>query len=210
MTPLSVRFAIRELRGGVRGFRIFLACLALGVAAIAAAGSTAEAFRQGLAAESRSILGGDLAVTRQERRFTEDERAVIGRRGPMTDAVATRAMAEGPAGERRLVELRGVDKAYPLAGSVEVQGGGAFQPLLADRDGVAGALVEQTLLERLGLRVGDQFTVGRLRLSVRGVVLSEPDRLSRGFQLGPRILTRLDVPDRASAVAVAIRRGLLE
>ncbi|WP_397419631.1 hypothetical protein, partial [Phenylobacterium sp.] len=43
MTPLWLRFAARELRSGVKGFRIFLACLALGVAAIAAAGSTAEA-----------------------------------------------------------------------------------------------------------------------------------------------------------------------
>ena len=33
-TPLWLRFAARELRSGVKGFRIFLACLALGVAAI--------------------------------------------------------------------------------------------------------------------------------------------------------------------------------
>jgi len=63
MRLLSLRFAARELRAGVRGFRIFLACLALGVAAIAAAGSTAEAFRQGLAQHAREILGGDLAGT---------------------------------------------------------------------------------------------------------------------------------------------------
>ena len=43
MTPLALRFAARELRSGVRGFGIFLASLALGVAAIAAAGSTAGA-----------------------------------------------------------------------------------------------------------------------------------------------------------------------
>ena len=56
MNFLALRFAARELRSGVKGFRIFLACLALGVAAIAAAGSTAEAFRQGLASQSREIL----------------------------------------------------------------------------------------------------------------------------------------------------------
>ena len=60
MIPLWLRFAARELRSGVKGFRIFLACLALGVAAIAAASSTAEAFRRGLATEAREILGGDL------------------------------------------------------------------------------------------------------------------------------------------------------
>ena len=57
MSFISLRFAGRELRSGVKGFRIFLACLALGVAAIAAAGSTAEAFRRGLAAQASEEIG---------------------------------------------------------------------------------------------------------------------------------------------------------
>src|ERR1700742_3044589 len=104
---LSLRFAAREMRAGVRGFRIFLACLALGVAAIAAASSTAEAFRRGLAQEARTILGGDLAVS-ADRAFTPAERAAFGRTGRVAYAVATRAMAQAPSGDRRLVELRGV------------------------------------------------------------------------------------------------------
>ena len=79
--PLSLRFAVRELRSGVRGFRIFLACLALGVAAIAAAGSTAEAFRHGLAAQAREILGGDVAVTVEQRRFTPAEQMALTKAG---------------------------------------------------------------------------------------------------------------------------------
>ena len=76
-TPLAFRLAARELRSGVRGFRIFLACLALGVAAIAAAGSTAEAFRQGLASQAREILGGDLSFSIENRDFTAQERQTI-------------------------------------------------------------------------------------------------------------------------------------
>ena len=116
MTPLSLRFAAREMRAGVRGFRIFLACLALGVAAIAAASSTAEAFRRGLAQEARTILGGDLAIS-ADRDFTPAERAAFERTGRTTYAVAARAMAQAPSGARRLVELRGVDGFYPLAGT---------------------------------------------------------------------------------------------
>src|ERR1019366_5962350 len=106
--PLSFRFAARELRAGVRGFRIFLACLALGVAAIAAAGSTAEAFRQGLASEAREILGGDIAVGLEQRQFTSKEQAFLAGLGRVSYAVASRAMAEAPSGDRRLVDLRGV------------------------------------------------------------------------------------------------------
>ena len=127
MIPLSLRFASRELRGGVRGFRIFLACLALGVAAIAAAGSTAEAFRRGLASQASEILGGDLAFSIRQRGFNPAEQAILGRAGQVSYSVASMAMAEAPSGDRRLVELRGVTDSYPLAGKVTLQGRASLQ-----------------------------------------------------------------------------------
>lgn len=194
---LALRFAARELRSGVKGFRIFLACLALGVAAIAAAGSTAEAFRQGLASQAREILGGDLAATVEQRRFTPAERAAIERAGRVSWAVSSRAMAETSSGERRLVELRGVSQAYPLAGQVTIEGGGDLQrAILPAADGVAGAVVERVLLERLSLRIGDRILVGQLPVEVRGVLVQEPDRLSRGFGLGPRVLVRREAVEQ--------------
>ncbi|HZZ70153.1 MAG TPA: FtsX-like permease family protein [Phenylobacterium sp.] len=191
MTPLSFRFAGRELRGGVRGFRIFLACLALGVAAIAAAGSTAEAFRRGLASQASEILGGDLALTIRSRGFSPAEQAVLGREGRVSYAVSSIAMAQAPSGERRLIELRGVNQTYPLAGEVTLTGAPSLQAAIKPVDGVSGALVEQSLLDRLHMKVGDKFLAGNLPLTVRGVLLQEPDRLARGFALGPRVITNL-------------------
>lgn len=190
MTPLWLRFAGRELRGGVKGFRIFLACLALGVAAIAAASSTAEAFRRGLASQAREILGGDIAVSVRQRRLQPVERHSLMRLGRTSFAVAAQAMAEAPNGERRLVELRGVDDAYPLAGKVTLGGGASLQAALARRDGVWGAAVEQALLDRLHMQRGERFLVGNVPMRVNAVLEEEPDRLSRGFALGPRVLTR--------------------
>jgi putative ABC transport system permease protein len=190
---LSARLAARELRSGVRGFRIFLACLALGVAAIAAAGSVAEAFRQGLGSQAGEILGGDLAVTQRLRAFTPAERAVFGRTGATAYAASAEAMAQAPSGERRLVELRGVSDAYPLAGKVELAGGGSLADALRPEGDAAGAAVEASLLERLGLKLGDRFLVGNVPLVARAILVSEPDRLARGFALGPRVLTRLGV-----------------
>jgi putative ABC transport system permease protein len=155
MSFLSARFAARELRAGVRGFRIFLACLALGVAAIAAAGSTAEAFRRGLASQASEILGGDLALSIRQRQFSPAERAALEAQGRVSYSVVSMAMAEGASGERRLVELRGVSDSYPLAGKVTLQGGGSLQAAIAPTGGVAGAVVEQPLLDRLHLKVGD-------------------------------------------------------
>jgi len=201
MIPLSVRFAARELRAGVRGFRIFLACLALGVAAIAAAGSTAEAFRQGLAGQSREILGGDLAVSVRLRRFTPAERAAIESLGRASYALANRAMAEAPSGERRLVELRGVGGDYPLAGKVGLKGARSLAEAFRPEGDAAGAAVEQALLDRLHLKLGDRLLVGNTPVVVRAVLLQEPDRLSRGFALGPRVLTRMAVVQQGGFAA---------
>src|SRR6516162_11714089 len=159
---LSVRLAARELRSGVRGFRIFLACLALGVAAIAAAGSTAEAFRHGLASEAATILGGDLAVGVQQRTFSPAEQALLARLGRVSYAAASRAMAQAPSGARRLVELRGVSQTYPLIGAVELKSGGRLEEAMSPGKAAAGVVVEQPLLDRLGLRIGDTFLIGNI------------------------------------------------
>src|SRR3954465_12456155 len=100
MMPLSFRFAARELRSGVRGFRIFLACLALGVAAVAAAGSTAEAFRHGLASQAREILGGDIVFNVDQRRFNPQEQQAFAKLGPVAYTVRANGMAETGSGER--------------------------------------------------------------------------------------------------------------
>jgi len=207
MIALSLRFAGRELRAGVAGFRIFLACLALGVAAIAAAGSTAEAFRQGLASQAREILGGDLAVTLEQRRFTPAQRAVVAKAGRVAWAVRARAMAQAPSGERRLVELRGVAGDYPLAGKVTLQGAPSLAAALRAEHGVYGAAVDAALLERLHLRLGDRFLAGNVPMVVRAVLLEEPDRLSRGFALGPRVLTSIAAVEAGGFLAPGLPFG---
>ena len=186
---LALRFAWRELRSGVAGFRIFLACLALGVAAIAASGSTAEAFRQGLASQAREILGGDIVFSLDQSRFTPQQRAAFAKLGPVAYTVRANGMAETASGERRLVDMRGVDAAYPLVGKVQLTGAPDLPTALRVENGVAGAAVEQTLLDRLNLKLGDRFTVGSTTLIARAVLIAEPDRLGRGFALGPRVVT---------------------
>ncbi|WGM37393.1 FtsX-like permease family protein [Caulobacter sp. NIBR1757] len=216
--PLSFRFAARELRSGVAGFRIFLACLALGVAAIAAAGSTAEAFRQGLATQGREILGGDLRVSVEDRRFTAEERARFQAMGKTVFAAGQAAMAESPNGERRLVELRGVTPGYPLVGKVELTGAPNLDAAFAPDGDATGAAIEQALFDRLGLKLGDRFLIGEAKFVARAVLVSEPDRLGRGFSLAPRVLTSLKavedggflaegLPDRGETARIALPKG---
>jgi putative ABC transport system permease protein len=205
--PLAWRFAARELRAGVRGFRIFLACLALGVAAIAAAGSTAEAFRMGLASQAGEILGGDVAITLHQRQVTPAEHAALERIGRVSYAVSASAMAQAPDGARRLVELRGVAGPYPLVGAVQLSPGATLAEALTPQGDAAGAAVEQPLLDSLHLKLGERFLVGNVPMVARAVLISEPDRLARGFALGPRVLTRADVVQRGGFLTPGLPFG---
>jgi len=91
----ALRFALREIRGGVRGFGVFLACLALGVVAIAGVGSFAAALSDGLAREGGTILGGDAAFSLANREASATERSFLEDRGTVSAVATMRAMARG-------------------------------------------------------------------------------------------------------------------
>jgi len=118
---LTWHLALRELRGGLRGFYIFIACIALGVAAIAAVGSFADGLADGLAREGRVILGGDVAFSLIQREASTTERAFLASRGELSTAATMRAMVRTADGRTALVELKAVDRAYPLYGSVATE-----------------------------------------------------------------------------------------
>ena len=90
---LGLKLARRELRGGLKGFRVLVACLALGVAAIAAAGSLRAAVDAGLAHDSRALLGGDLDLRQSHQPIPPDQLAVLAGMGQVTLGVEMRAMA---------------------------------------------------------------------------------------------------------------------
>ena len=189
---LAARLVRRELRGGARGFRIFIACLALGVAAIAAVGSTRAMLAESISADAREILGGDLRVDLVHRPATEDERAELDALGEVTGSAEMRAMARatGENTRRSLVELKTVGPQYPLYGTLELDPPIARSDLLAERNGVWGAAVAPELLSLMKLSVGDIVQIGEARFEVRAAIAHEPDRIGGSglFALGPRVM----------------------
>jgi putative ABC transport system permease protein len=187
---LSLRLALRELRGGLSGFRIFVACLALGVAAIAGVGSIAQGLNDGLSREGRAILGGDAAFALVNRDATPEELAYLTERGQVSAVATMRAMARTEGGtEVALSEVKAVDGAYPLAGELKTtQPGTPLADLLAERDGIYGAVADPTLMTRLDMPDGGRIVVGGVKLDIRAELVAEPDALSEGIGLGPRLL----------------------
>src|SRR5262245_8960 len=155
--PLTLRLALRELRGGIRGFGIFLACIALGVMAIAGVASVSRSLTEGLAKEGRRILGGDVALSLVQREASADERAFIARHGEGASIATMRAMAIAGDKGSALVELKAVDGAYPTVGTLDADPARPVGELLAARDGAYGAVADPVLLARLDLQVGVRY-----------------------------------------------------
>jgi putative ABC transport system permease protein len=227
---LALLFAWRDLRGGLRGFGVFIASIALGVAAIAGVGSIAASLGDGIAAAGQAILGGDLAFSLAQRKASASEQAFLKSQGTVGTVVATRAMArpaspaQGPQRPATLVELKAVDGAYPLFGTVVTDPALPLAAALAEKDGVFGAVADPALLSRLNLKPGARLSLGNATVELRAALRNEPDKLSSGIGFGPRVLIseaalratgliapgslarwqyRLRLPDNASERAVA-------
>ncbi|WP_322894880.1 MULTISPECIES: ABC transporter permease [unclassified Yoonia] len=185
---IASRFALRELRGGLRGFRVFLACLALGVAAIAAVGTVRAGIEAGLTRDGAALLGGDAEVEFTYRFARDEELAWLESiSDDISETVDFRSMAvvdrDGMT-ERGLTQIRAVDDAYPLIGQVQLDPAMPLDQALANQGGV----MERVLADRLGLVPGDSFRLGDADFTLRAILERFPDNAAAGFGLGPRTI----------------------
>ncbi|MBU1834470.1 MAG: FtsX-like permease family protein [Alphaproteobacteria bacterium] len=189
---LAATFARRELRGGLRGFRVFLACLALGVAAIAAVGTVRSGIEAGLAEQGSALLGGDAQATLTYRFAAEPELAFMRDVSTtLSETVDFRSMIT-VGDDRALTQVRAVDGAYPLVGNVTLDPPMPLPDALAGNGTLPGGVMERVLADRLGLTPGDTFRMGTQDFVMSAVLASYPDNGAGGFSLGPRsiVLTK--------------------
>ena len=196
---LPLHFAWRELRGGLRGFGVFIACIALGVLAIAGVGSVAKSLADGLASAGSVILGGDLAFSLVQREANASERAFLGAHGTVSGVATLPTMARTADGRTTLVDVKAVDDAYPLVGTVTTSPDMTLSALLARQGEAFGAAADPALLARLDLKTGDRITIGNAVVELRAALTGEPDQLAGGIGFGPRVLMS-DAALRASGL----------
>lgn len=188
----ALAIARRELRGGLRGFRVFLACLALGVAAIAAVGSVRAAIEAGLAREGATLLGGDAEMTFTYRYASEEERAWMEARAVRVSEIVDFRSLAAVGEDRALTQVKGVDGAYPLTGTVVLDPPMPLAEALGRTGelpgGLPGGVMERVLADRLGLAPGDTFRLGAQDFRLTAILEREPDAAGDGFGFGPRTL----------------------
>ncbi|MEM9331531.1 MAG: ABC transporter permease [Pseudomonadota bacterium] len=184
---LALQFALRELRGGLRGFYIFLGCIALGVAAIGGVNSVAQSITNGIASEGQAILGGDLSFSLAQREITAEQIAFLKSQGEVTKLITMRGMARLPDGsDQTLVEIKAIDEVYPHYGSFDLSDNRSNS--LKDNEVAA----EPLLLERLGLKPGDRLEIGSSIFNLVAEIEREPDKVGDNIGFGPRLMMSLD------------------
>lgn len=189
---LAWRMMRRERRGGIRGFAVFIACLTLGVAAIAAVGSVSEGIKSALQNDGRLLLGGDIDLRLTHYPASPEQLLWLQQNSKTLSRLAQmRVMAKGAGTGRVLAEMKAVDGRYPLYGGFRLRDGKTLTDALAADGGRHGAAVEQQFLDKLGLKPGDSVRVGQTSFEIRAVIEREPDRSSQVFRLGPRLMVSL-------------------
>jgi len=187
---LILKLAARELRSGLGGFGILIACIALGVGVITGVGALADSLLDGFSRQGRVLLGGDLTATRVHQRANPSERAQMSALGTVGEVALLRSMARTVDGrDQTLVEIKGVDGSYPLIGDATLQSGRAVQDVLSKPGAI---LAPDGLLKRLQLKVGDSFRLGGYEVRIADVLVSEPDKISARPPFGPRVMASID------------------
>ncbi|MBD3728866.1 MAG: FtsX-like permease family protein [Sphingomonadales bacterium] len=189
------RIARRDLSARFRGLRLLLACIFLGTGALAAIGTLTGAIEGELSARGQEILGGDMEVAMWQRPASPDEAQALAALGTVSGGTRMQAMARSTTSAAP-IELKAVDARYPLYGALVLADGRKVGAPPAGE-----AWLAQGALDRLGIAIGDSFTVGSATLRAGGVIAAEPDRLGEGFQLGPTVIVDASVPSAAGLVA---------
>ncbi|RWX75120.1 ABC transporter permease [Neorhizobium lilium] len=200
--PISLRLALREMRGGLRGFYIFLACIALGTGAIGAVNSVSRAITTAIAGQGQELLAGDVRFELNNREASAQELAFLKSLGTVSVTTSLRSMARKPDGsDQALVEVKAIDDTYPLYGTLESDPASPLPELLASQSsGAFGALAAPLLADRMSLKPGDRLLLGNTSLVISGNVTAEPDAVSDGFGFAPRLLIGRDALEASGLI----------
>ena len=181
----SLVMAWRETRAATGKFVLVVVSVALGAGALTAVTGFSESVRYTLTREARTLMAADIALRMpvqplpQELQFLDqlETQGVASTR--VTETVSMASTGQGPP---VLVSVKSADfEKYPFYGQLELDPPGT-------RLTESTVAVSDDLLLRLGIRLGDSIEVGERKFQVAARIAREPDRMTTGFTLGPRVM----------------------
>ena len=193
MVNSVIKIAIRDLRGGLAKFRIFLVCLFLGVFAISLIGTFNVSVKAGLQKESAEILGGDISLNLAYRVASQDEiNGIKGIASSFSEVISFRTMVSNISDpsdtNHALAQAKGIDDKYPLYGNLIIEPAISIEDALREKNGIHGLIAEPLLIDQLQLTIGSLVKLGNSTFELRGKIINLPDSGSNTFSLGSKII----------------------
>ena len=203
------RVAWREMHASKAKFGFVLLSVAIGVAALTGVRGFSEAFQKALLGDARSLMAGDLSARLFRQATPKEDKELNALKGvERTTVTETVSMAEARGPETKsiavplLVSLKAVNPAkYPFYGHVTLQPAGSLRNVLTDDT----AVVDENLLVRLNTKVGAPLKLGNKYFTIAAVIVREPDRMTAGVGLGPRVMITRKAMAQAGLLAAGSR-----
>src|SRR6201996_8598410 len=204
----AAKIAWRELQASRAKFLFVIISVAIGVAALTGVRGFSDSFQKTLLGEARTIMAADLSARmfRQPTQEEEQQLNVMASRGiqrtQITDMVSMVSSPGDPV--PLLVSLKGVDPhQYPFYGTVDLQPAGDLRQVLTD----STVVVADDLLIRLHTQVGSTLKIGVNTFRIAAVLTREPDRMSSGMGLGPRVMMTQSALEKSGLLQQGSRSG---
>ena len=188
----AAAIAWRDLKSAPGKFAFVVLSVAVGVAALVGVRGFSRSFRHTLSIDARSLLAADLSARIFHTPTAEDEKKIASELDQpksgilatwVTDTISMASVLPSPL--PMLVSLKAVDPAkYPFYGKVELR------PAMTLHQALAGnsVVVAEEFLIRMNAHVGDTLHLGTRDFRISAVIENEPDRISSGAGLGPRVM----------------------
>ncbi|WP_395343848.1 ABC transporter permease [Ningiella sp. W23] len=187
--PFSLKFAWADLSQSLKQLWLFCACLVFGVCLVMAAASLHQMLNRALLADTRALLGGDLEIESNQA-ISLEALDWIRERGDITLIRELDTMMSTEDDQFILVELLSTDATYPLYGELTLKGEQDLSKALSKQDGQWGVAIDRVLAQRYRLKISDTVYIGDLTLTIRAVILEQPDRrLSASWRGAPVMLS---------------------
>ncbi|MFC5863289.1 ABC transporter permease [Acidicapsa dinghuensis] len=185
----AASIAMRDLRSAPGKFLFVVLSVAVGVAALVGVRGFSEIFRGTLTTEARSLMAGDLSARTNQQASAEELKkiAALNAQGIRTTWVTeTVSMVSVPPDPVPiLVSLKAVDPAqYPYYGEAVLEPEMPLQAALTD----TSVVVADEFMVRMKAKVGDTVRLGGHNFRIAARLVQEPDRMTAGAGLGPRVL----------------------
>jgi putative ABC transport system permease protein len=198
----------RDLKSAPGKFGFVVLSVAVGVAALVGVRGFSDSFRHTLSTEARSLLAGDLSARIFQEPAPEEKAKIAaimqgtaGMRSTWTTETISMASVP-PDPVPLLVSLKAADPAeYPYYGTAELEPAMTLQQALQGDS----AVVADEFLIRLNAQVGQTLRLGGRNFRIAAVLKQEPDRISAGAGMGPRVMISMAALERTGLLAPGSR-----